>query len=287
MEKIENKTIVIISPDSWSFIPVSKHHYAIELAKHNKVYFINPPNQDADFVDKGVTVINQYKKLRGIHFFPKVIQRLLMRLEVNSIISKVFNKKIDIVWSFDTSRLYYLDLFKSNVKIAHIMDYTEHFYFKELVGSADFCLSVADCISEKMTPYSKKIYKINHGFYSSSNKYYNQNNGLKSGVYIGNLSMDFIDWKLIALLANENPTITFKFFGPNNINKTNLNPNFVKVKSLTNIEILNQISPDEVIDELKKNDFCFQFTDVLLNFDNTRSIISHASIQKSTFFKPN
>ncbi len=43
--KIINKTILFISPGPWGINHVSKHHYAIELAKiGNDVYFLNPPS---------------------------------------------------------------------------------------------------------------------------------------------------------------------------------------------------------------------------------------------------
>ena len=40
--KLKNKTILIISPERWGTNFVSKHHYALELAKNNNVYFLNP-----------------------------------------------------------------------------------------------------------------------------------------------------------------------------------------------------------------------------------------------------
>ena len=38
----ENKTILLISPETWGPVKVSKHHYANYLAKANQVYFFNP-----------------------------------------------------------------------------------------------------------------------------------------------------------------------------------------------------------------------------------------------------
>src|SRR5450755_3125876 len=41
---LKNKTILIISPQAWGQMYISKHHYAITLAKlGNTVYFLNPP----------------------------------------------------------------------------------------------------------------------------------------------------------------------------------------------------------------------------------------------------
>lgn len=253
---LSNKTIVIISPDSWSFLPASKHHYALELAKHNKVYFINPPNTETDFVDKGVTVINQYKKIRGIHFLPKVIRKFFMKLEVNSITSKV-NNTIDVVWSFDTSRLYYLDLFKFTLKIAHIVDYTEHFYFKELISSADFCLSVADCISDKMLPFNTRILKLNHGYYE--NYSYNENITLppNTGIYFGNLNMIYIDWKSIYKLVSHNKSLNFWFYGPLNTEKLYANTEFQLVRNCSNVKFHDSIAPELINRYLISADFCF------------------------------
>src|SRR6186713_730734 len=47
MPSLRNRTILIVSPQSWGKMYVSKHHYAIELANYgNKVYFLNPPQTD-------------------------------------------------------------------------------------------------------------------------------------------------------------------------------------------------------------------------------------------------
>ena len=45
MLALKNKTILILSPQSWGTMYVAKHHYAIELASRgNTVYFLNPPD---------------------------------------------------------------------------------------------------------------------------------------------------------------------------------------------------------------------------------------------------
>ena len=46
-EALRNKTILIISPQPWDHIAISKHHYANELAaRNNTVYFLEPPNPE-------------------------------------------------------------------------------------------------------------------------------------------------------------------------------------------------------------------------------------------------
>src|SRR4030081_3223301 len=46
---LKNKTILLISPQGWGPMFLSKHHYAIELAKRgNTIYFLNPPGEGHD-----------------------------------------------------------------------------------------------------------------------------------------------------------------------------------------------------------------------------------------------
>ena len=44
--QLTNKTILVISPQAWGQMYLSKHHYALTLAQlGNTVYFLNPPKQ--------------------------------------------------------------------------------------------------------------------------------------------------------------------------------------------------------------------------------------------------
>lgn len=41
MSFLTNKNILIISPDKWSELYISKHHYARYLSKNNTIWFLN------------------------------------------------------------------------------------------------------------------------------------------------------------------------------------------------------------------------------------------------------
>ena len=41
---LENLNILIISPQKWGKMKLSKHHYATTLAENNNVYYLNPPS---------------------------------------------------------------------------------------------------------------------------------------------------------------------------------------------------------------------------------------------------
>ncbi|GAB1397072.1 hypothetical protein MASR1M65_18510 [Saprospiraceae bacterium] len=43
----KNKTILIISQQEWGLMRISKHHYALELAKKgNKVFYLTAPDNN-------------------------------------------------------------------------------------------------------------------------------------------------------------------------------------------------------------------------------------------------
>jgi hypothetical protein len=257
----KNLTILIISPDKWDFLPVSKHHYAIELAKENDVYFINPPNSKKEnHSEKGVKIINQYRQIRGINKLPKLLQKFLMKSEVNSIMNQIEGNKADIIWSFDTSRLYHLDLFNAKIKIAHIVDFSEHFNFNELISSADFCFATSDSITEKMIKYHSKVFKINHGYFPISKVEKQKVNQHLNAVYVGNLNAKYLDWNALYIIASNYTSITFDFYGTLNIDTDfSNNEYFNKVYNLKNTIFHGKISPEEVSIVLINATFCFAY----------------------------
>src|SRR5438105_1732166 len=45
-----NRVIIILSPQPWNYLFISKHHYARELSKNNSVYYIGPPSNGRKFI---------------------------------------------------------------------------------------------------------------------------------------------------------------------------------------------------------------------------------------------
>ena len=259
--ELKNKTILLISRDKWGYLSLSKHNYARELAKDNTVYFLEPNTKHKSYVCKesGVIIINNYFSIKGISKLPSFLAKFFMRIEVNSILKQIKHNKIDLVWSFDSSRLFYLDVFKSNKSIAHIMDYTENFNFKPLVKSADVCISVADCILDRMNVLNSNVFKIEHGF--SLNQSSNIEERIEkyetpTGVYVGNLNMPYVDWESLFLLSNSNEHIIFNFYGPLTTETVDNEPFLKKMKNCDNVFFKGFLSPDLVNMELRKSTFC-------------------------------
>ncbi len=277
---MEGKKIIIISPDAWSFVPVSKHHYAKTLAKNNTVYFVNTPSVKEDEKIDGVYVLNKYRKIKGISKIKsRYIKRLMMKVEVSSILETT-GGEIDIVWSFDTSRLYFLDLFKAKSSIAHVMDFTEDFNFRFLISSADYCISVADCILDKMREYNQNVYKIDHGFMLGNvNEYIEENDELPPvGVYVGNLNMPFIDWFSLLNLAKAFPKTVFNFYGPLDEKVAQDNKYIQEISDCDNVFFKGFLKPELLNNELRRSTFClvcYLFKDFGRQLDNSHKIMQY------------
>ena len=85
--------ILLISPQRWDGFQVSKHHYAIELAKlGNEVYFVDPPNNSGKAVD--VVSCEEDERLKVVRYgpwFPYVIKfraRWLFRVDAEKEMAK-------------------------------------------------------------------------------------------------------------------------------------------------------------------------------------------------------
>ncbi|NJO25249.1 MAG: hypothetical protein HC867_04930 [Bacteroidia bacterium] len=127
MTYLENKRILILSPQAWGTMFLSKHHYAVELAKKgNTVYFLNPPDEGHQQI-KSVHIeeIKGYDTLYLVThrlFFPYNIKfrfisffHFLMKWQVKKIL-KAIGKPVDIIWSFDLGNIYPFSLFPKETK---------------------------------------------------------------------------------------------------------------------------------------------------------------------------
>ncbi|MCX6210184.1 MAG: hypothetical protein NTZ59_11990, partial [Bacteroidetes bacterium] len=110
---------------------ISKHHYAVELAKRgNEVYFLNPPNaalNEETFIDE-LDIENLFVIHHKLNFSYKLKFRnellfhWFMKRHIKVLLKKV-NINFDIIWSFDLGNLYPFHLFDSkSLKIFHPVD---------------------------------------------------------------------------------------------------------------------------------------------------------------------
>ena len=214
----ENKTILIISPEPWSHLHVSKHHYAIELAKRgNQVFFLNPPSpfpvvRETEY--QKISVIEYNGFVPGLNRFPRLFRRYFTKKVFNKV-ERLARKSFDVLWSFDNSVFYEMKAIPDKVlKISHIVDENMDFQFKNAAKSANICLGSTTNIVNRLKENNPNSYFINHGYSETKPEEYSlpDSEGIKVG-YAGNLEISYLDWELIEQIVNENPELEFFFAG--------------------------------------------------------------------------
>ena len=204
---------------------VSKHHYAIHLAKKgNEVFFLNPPSERYNKYNsrcKNLIIVDYTGFIKGIRYLIKPIRKLFTRRVYNKIESFV-GRSFDIIWSFDNSVFFDFDAISDNVlKISHIVDLNMNFELARAARSASFCFCTTDLIQEKLTRHTdniEKVFKINHGLAIPDRISSNLNipgENLIKAAYAGNLAMQYLDWKIIYEVVSVNTEIDFVFYGSN------------------------------------------------------------------------
>lgn len=219
-----NKTILIISPESWGTSFVSKHHYATILAERgNKVYFLNPPSQKSEIttINEQLKIIDYQLIMRGINRMPTFLRNLLNARQIAKIKRQFIPEDIDIVWSFDPFRFQKLTSWGAKTAIYHPVDIHKTDLDLPTAASADIIFGTTRLILEKFakTLPNTPQFKINHGLaahfiapdivpvqFSDSFK-------LRVG-YVGNLNYEDLDRKTLLHIIKSNPTIGFYFIGP-------------------------------------------------------------------------
>lgn len=272
MFEFKNKKVLIISPQSWGKMHISKHHYAIELAKRgNSVFFMNPPKKKLNFKFQinntdhtNISLINyNYYFLYYARFHWRALFDFLFKIQIKHIIKKT-NVKFDIVWCFDTNLFSDLKQFNNKMSIYHPVDNITTQNQISLLKTADFVFSVSEVIIndlKKIKP-DKEITFINHGlsncFLKQKKTQLNTNKKIVS-YFVGNILIASLDRAVIKKIIIQNPEISFVFIG--SYKKSNLGEYPLTVedvefvlflKSKKNVILKGSLHPKKVAQEIQK-----------------------------------
>ena len=233
--QLKNKVILVVSPQEWGKMFLSKHHYAITLARQgNIVYFLNPPKQGRIGRPSTINILPSSEKnlfllqhTIGFPFIAKFhaisIFHWFMKLHIKRVLRKV-NRPIDIVWSFDQLNLYPFRFFdKNSFKIFQPVDEPCN---KAALAAADGCdiiLSVTNEILNKYKHVNKPSHLINHGIDANflSDAIDKENKAIHVG-FSGNLLRKDIDREIFLQIVRENPSVVFECWGSYRMQHTNI-----------------------------------------------------------------
>ena len=220
---LNGRCILIISPESWGDNFLSKHHYALELAKRdNQVFFLGTKVEGEKlFIDGNIRELYSPKTIPAIRFLPSFIRRKIDLRTIDAV-NRQIGSRPDIIWSFDNSRFYnLLSWGKDTLRIAHIMDYRMDYNLREHAHSASICFGVTSAIVNKLKRANPNSHFIQHGVQFSDVTKVEREVKNPLAVYVGNLNIPFIDWPLIFRTVDEFPEVCFEFIGSFGIDNLN------------------------------------------------------------------
>jgi len=286
MPALKNKTILILSPQSWGKMFVSKHHYAVELARYgNTVYFLNPPEQEKNKrsrIDIESTAL--HPDLYIIHHrlsFPYNLKfrfmplfHFLMKGHIKKILQAMEHKP-DIIWSFDLGNLYPFRFFPEKaIKIFHPVDEPLNKTALQSARGAQFIFSVTREILEKYSAFSVPKHFINHGVSEVFLKQHSFKRPAGDPVRVGfsgNFLRPDIDRPVLLQIINENPEIIFECWGSYEVSQSNIAGSddkdtrefIASLKAATNVILHGPVSSERLAEEMQRMDVFLICYDIL------------------------
>ena len=288
--KLENQNIIIVSNEPWGDIWYSKHNYAYELSKKNKVFFLNPPKPfsvknifstqiNENSVSDTITVLEYGNRLPVSLFnFWKLNDKIILKA-----LKRFFDKKKIhglYFWTFDPIRLAFPEILLPKLIIVHAVDDYIFSYHSEalLAEKANHIFCVSGKFVEKYRKYNSNITVLPHAipddeFIPVKNK---RNNPLK-GVFIGKMDSR-IDAKFNFEVFRTFPEIQFTLVGQisNEFKKL-----FIK-EDFKNLTCIPPVKSAEIKNYVSDSDFCFIFKKIY----EGNNISSHKLLQYLAQGKP-
>jgi hypothetical protein len=208
---------------------VSKHHYAVELARRgNDVFFLNPPRNQSLLSRRKVAITRSPDAQRlwivdhqlgfpyQLKFHAPWLFRIGMRIHTRALLSALPSRP-NIIWSFDLGRTYsLLDFPSETIKVFHPVDEPGD---ENAIRAADGCNAVFSVTNEILSRYSQtgapRTY-INHGLTDEFAELAREEPIAHSGVHVG-LSGNFLrqdlDHETLLTIVRNNPQCTFELWG--------------------------------------------------------------------------
>lgn len=261
--ELRGKRILLISPEPWDGIHMSKHHLAQALAaRGNTVVFLDPPHnvRRMEPVNRdGITVVRYRHWLKGINRFPQRIhlwyyQRLIQRVAERS------GGPFDILWCFDTSRMQWFPQ-GMGYKLLHLADYNILHQGMGLVRTADRVFCTGQVIKEHVENLTGvPVENIGHGLderwcMGTDTLHIREQRAPASVVYAGQLAMHYHDWEGWLELATAHPELHFKIIGPYDEHLEE--PAFHRLREQPNVLFTGPMSKDALVPELRAADILF------------------------------
>ena len=230
---------MIFSPQPWNHLYISKHHYALELAKSNTVWFICGPKEQMG-TGNTVTGVEGSDGLRLVKYkipLPSVLKfkwpsayKQVTERKLRSMVKKLIPK---IDWCIDFGCYQFFDslnFVEATRKIYFPVDDFSH--LKLTSRGAEKILSVSINIVDKFRKEGLECEFINHGLAEEFERpakvkmqekdFSNHNHDRLQFAYSGNLFLRFMDIPVLKDIIATNPSVDFHFFGGGSFDQRNM-----------------------------------------------------------------
>lgn len=225
---------MLISPQPWGKMFLSKHNYAIELAKNgNKVYFLNPPTYKKGFGAISIHVNQERPNLYLVDYILPLTVHVL-RFKARSVYDFIIKKslisklngleKFDEIWCFEPNIFSNFNYFNAKKKMLFLVDQHDNDTLRKLVATADGVATISTLILNYFDFTKKPKLLLNHGlnetFASLANAKIKKGisfsiNSPVKAAYVGNLLQgNRVDYETLGLIIRQHPNVEFHFYGP-------------------------------------------------------------------------
>ena len=290
-----DKTIVLISPQPWDHIALSKHHYARALAgRGNRVYFLNPPSENpyAGLVPtevENIWVINYEQSAPDIiRFHLRWLYRWFAWWNIQQI-KALLPEEPDIVWCFDFNLFPVLADFGSKQTIYHPVDPVSLPYQLTPGKNADLVLTVSDTVVTAFEDQGIACRFLDHGLSPAfveapPHDIHSGANHRPQVAYAGNLDRTPVDHDLILDLVTHHKHCDFHFWGPYSDSA------FTRALKASGRAFLHgHVDGDELARGLNNMDvclLCYRFQPGEYDLSNSHKILEYLSTGASVVSSP-
>lgn len=220
-----DRHIIVVSNEVWGDVWYSKHNYAYELSKRNKVIFMDPTTrwEPGNLLRPGIElrkITPTLSVLRYRNFLPSLNHPLLRwnNTVVSARIKRTLERmgfRVELFLSFDPSRLFRPALLAAERSLFIAVD---HYDFtvpgeRYLYTNVQGIVTISQKITQDFERFNKPMLTIGHAI--SSEEFEAEPVALPYtdfGLYIGTIDAR-LDVALVLRMVKENPTVPFVFIG--------------------------------------------------------------------------
>lgn len=221
--RITGKHVLVISPEPWEGVQISKHAVARALARQdNTVCFWGPPSTAESGLrlerSEGIEVVRYRHWFRGVNRLPRAVRdryygRLIRRIE------KLTGRAFDIIWCFDNTRMQEFPPGTAK-RVLHLVDYDTVHDGHGLIPTADLVLTVSEALSEhalRIAP-NAQVHLLGHGieerWLEHAQVHRTPTVPPRTALYAGLLATDYVDWEMFSSVVLRHPEVHFDLYGP-------------------------------------------------------------------------